>query len=160
MSYTQPSKVPPKKKTSTPTPSPPTSQPIPAHHARRWVAVESALDCDSAFVVGVSHCHALQMHRPKLPGKTSTAKWWCRLVVPREQCTLLPALSPSPAAPAGIFLALMYRFDCAQSRKRAESTVRKTYFHSCFVAYILGLVVCIGIMQVFKAAQVRCTASP
>jgi|UniRef100_A0A7S4FYJ2 minor histocompatibility antigen H13 len=53
----------------------------------------------------------------------------------------------------GIFLALMYRFDCAQSRKRAESTVRKTYFHSCFVAYILGLVVCIGIMQVFKAAQ-------
>mmetsp|Transcript_90895 Transcript_90895/g.157700 ORF Transcript_90895/g.157700 Transcript_90895/m.157700 type:complete len:352 (-) Transcript_90895:148-1203(-) len=53
----------------------------------------------------------------------------------------------------GIFVALMYRFDCAQSEKRNDKDVKRTYFNACFAAYISGLVVCIGIMQVFKAAQ-------
>lgn len=53
----------------------------------------------------------------------------------------------------GIFIALMYRFDCVQSEMRKESPPKRTYFNACFAAYIAGLVLCIGIMQVFKAAQ-------
>lgn len=60
----------------------------------------------------------------------------------------------------GIFVALLARFDKSQAiaaataKKQAEPTSFATpYFNATFVAYIIGLVVTIGIMHVFKAAQ-------
>lgn len=47
----------------------------------------------------------------------------------------------------GIFIALLLRFD--YSLKRPS----KTYFHSTFVAYFVGLLTTIFIMHVFKHAQ-------
>jgi len=48
----------------------------------------------------------------------------------------------------GIFIALLLRFD--MSIKRGAY---KSYFYTCFAAYILGLVTTITVMHVFQAAQ-------
>lgn len=47
----------------------------------------------------------------------------------------------------GIFIAFLLRFDQSLNRKR------NVYFWSCFLAYILGLGVTIGVMSYFKHAQ-------
>jgi len=47
----------------------------------------------------------------------------------------------------GIFIALLLRYDMSLNRNR------KTYFYSCFIAYILALFCTIFVMHVFKHAQ-------
>jgi minor histocompatibility antigen H13 len=47
----------------------------------------------------------------------------------------------------GIFIALLLRFDKSLNRKT------NTYFNTCFFAYIVGLVLTIVVMSVFKHAQ-------
>lgn len=47
----------------------------------------------------------------------------------------------------GVFIAFLLRFDRSLKRRR------NTYFWSCFIAYILGLGVTIGVMSYFKHAQ-------
>lgn len=47
----------------------------------------------------------------------------------------------------GIFIAFLLRFDHSLNRKK------HTYFWSCFLAYILGLGMTIGVMSYFKHAQ-------
>jgi minor histocompatibility antigen H13 len=47
----------------------------------------------------------------------------------------------------GIFIALLLRYDISLNRNR------KTYFYSCFIAYVLALFCTIFVMHVFKHAQ-------
>jgi len=48
----------------------------------------------------------------------------------------------------GIFIALLLRFDMS-----LKKGVSKSYFYTCFAAYILGLITTILVMHVFQAAQ-------
>jgi len=52
----------------------------------------------------------------------------------------------------GIFIALLLRFDMKQSstKKKGQS---KTYFYSCFIGYLFGLVATVFVMHTFQAAQ-------
>ena len=53
----------------------------------------------------------------------------------------------------GIFVALCLRIDHSFATGISNSVVKKVYFWSAFLAYILGLVVTIGVMHYFKHAQ-------
>jgi len=50
----------------------------------------------------------------------------------------------------GIFVALLLRFDMKRSLK---SDLSKLYFWSCFLFYTIGLLLTIGVMHFFQAAQ-------
>ena len=59
---------------------------------------------------------------------------------------------------AGFFLALLLRFDASQAKmptKKVDiyASFPKPYFHSCMVAYVLGLATTLFVMIHFKAAQ-------
>jgi minor histocompatibility antigen H13 len=61
---------------------------------------------------------------------------------------------------AGIFIALMLRFDALRARKqKVKKNFPKPYFMFTYVGYILGMATTIGVMHVFQAAQVRSTAA-
>ena len=58
----------------------------------------------------------------------------------------------------GFFLALLLRFDAHQAKQPVEkvsihANFPKPYFHSCLVAYVLGLVTTLVVMIQFNAAQ-------
>lgn len=53
----------------------------------------------------------------------------------------------------GIFIALMLRFDAERSKKLGLKNVQKTYFHACFIGYIIGLATTILVLHIFKAGQ-------
>lgn len=53
----------------------------------------------------------------------------------------------------GIFIALMLRFDAERSKKLGLKHVQKTYFHACFVGYVIGLATTIVVLHVFQAGQ-------
>jgi minor histocompatibility antigen H13 len=57
----------------------------------------------------------------------------------------------------GIFIALMLRFDRSRAPGGQESAAgagfARPYFLACFAAYIVGLVVTVTVMHVFRAAQ-------
>jgi minor histocompatibility antigen H13 len=50
----------------------------------------------------------------------------------------------------GIFIALLLRVDHSMAK---GGKVKRTYFYTSFIAYILGLLMTIGVMHHFKAAQ-------
>ena len=58
----------------------------------------------------------------------------------------------------GFFLALLLRFDAHQAQQPVDkvdvhASFAKPYFHSCLVAYVLGLVTTLFVMIQFNAAQ-------
>jgi minor histocompatibility antigen H13 len=60
----------------------------------------------------------------------------------------------------GIFIALCLQFDYDQAEKRLSkkslgdlTSIAKPYFKSCLMAYMLGLMLTITMMHVFRAAQ-------
>ena len=58
----------------------------------------------------------------------------------------------------GFFLALLLRFDAHQAKVAVDkvdmhASFPKPYFHSCLVAYVLGLVTTLVVMIKFNAAQ-------
>ena len=56
---------------------------------------------------------------------------------------------------SGIFIALMLRFDVVRARKqKLKKNFPKPYFNFTYIGYFLGMVTTIGVMHVFKAAQV------
>lgn len=53
----------------------------------------------------------------------------------------------------GIFIALMLRFDAERSKKLGLKSVQKTYFHACFIGYVIGLASTILVLHIFQAGQ-------
>ena len=53
----------------------------------------------------------------------------------------------------GIFVALMLRFDKYLMKKKPLSHKSNVYFNACFAGYILGLVLTITVLHIFKAGQ-------
>ena len=51
----------------------------------------------------------------------------------------------------------MIRFDAERARATTATGTRfsKPYFYTCLVSYALGLIVTVGVMEYFNAAQVR-----
>jgi minor histocompatibility antigen H13 len=89
----------------------------------------------------------------------------CLLTLQRcvlRTCSLVDTFSSSPSslACAGIFIALMLRFDALRARKqKVKKNFPKPYFMFTYVGYILGMATTIGVMHVFQAAQVLSTAA-
>ncbi|CAD5219438.1 unnamed protein product [Bursaphelenchus okinawaensis] len=53
----------------------------------------------------------------------------------------------------GIFVALLYRFDHYVGSKKTEKSKNRYYFAAVIVGYMVGLLVTMGVMHHFKAAQ-------
>jgi minor histocompatibility antigen H13 len=54
----------------------------------------------------------------------------------------------------GFFLALLLRFDAHRAQQsEVHAKFPKPYFHSCLMAYVLGLATTLYVMIVFNAAQ-------
>ena len=58
----------------------------------------------------------------------------------------------------GFFLALLLRFDAHQAQQPIDkvdmhASFPKPYFHSCLIAYVLGLITTLFVMIQFNAAQ-------
>jgi minor histocompatibility antigen H13 len=56
---------------------------------------------------------------------------------------------------AGIFMALLLRFDWSLAKRPRHNSFSRAHFYAVFIGYILGLGATITVMHVFKAPQVR-----